>query len=78
MPLTMFDQLVFGSLVLTAFAVSTVAQASPPPDTNGSSGRRWLPPAMRIYTPPPARPAPQPSIGFNPHYRPIIRSEPPK
>ena len=77
MPIAMFDQLVFGSLVLTALVVSTIAQASPPPD-NYSSGRHYLPPAMRVYTPPPPRVAPTPSIGFNSQYRPIFKDQTPK
>ena len=76
MPISMFDHLVFGSLVLTALIFSTIAQADPP--QMNSSGRHWLPPAICVYTPPPDRPAPHPQIGFNKDYRPILKHDPPK
>lgn len=63
MLISIFDQLVFVSLVLTALVVSAIAQASPPPHHDGN-GPRYLPLATAIHARPPARNAP--ALGFNP------------
>jgi hypothetical protein len=59
----MTKSLAFGAAVAatwTLFAAISPASAHPP--VNYSSGRHYLPPAVRVYTPPPPRRNPESTI----------------
>lgn len=66
--LSMFDNLVFGTLVLMALAVSSAAQADP--QINDSGRRPWEYPPLHVEVLRPPQGAP--SVGFNPQYRPDL------